>query len=804
MQFANDSDYLNNSERVLLHDILVKCKKIRVANITAILRTDLLFDGIPETTIVNLTCFVLIAILFLAFKKISWKYRKYYNRNDLHKIGWISLLYRDVYDFIELNDLKDYGSKYVATDKNLSYLQMLKHIFCEITASDILERCGVDASQYLTFHRYILYFMIYNMVVCLCIVMPSNINGNFGNNVLGGRHFARTTMANLSMESKAMWGHVFVTLLNHLILLCTVSAINKKLRKCGASELKERTVLLKSTSKAEISSASIKKYFDENFPDFDIEKIKLVYDYRSLIIIDFKFQAARENLKNYNLIKVSQSRDIKVSGHSCTILCRVTHCFRKFKKKDGEDVYVDKVKKYEEAMAKELNRIPRTLLPLAYITFNRSASAKKLLAIQPLIPPRIFHRFTGKWAFAPASEPTDIIWENIRHGHYLWTFRALFINLLVFFLAFFVTSPGIVVSSFNLDKLLTGPASNQRVVVSRFLVSLFVMTLSTIIPTIVIYSSDLLGFLTYNSLYKSAVKKTYFFMVLTVILLPSLGQTSLDGFLRWTITTHNQTYDWSCIFLVDNGIFFVDYVMTITFIGQAVNLLKLSEIAWCAYKLLLSQSEAESVSIRKQSIWPFSFGIQYAYSLFVFTMVIFFSLPCPVISVYGMVYFALKYVVDRYNIYYSHWPSRIDQDIHTLALQLLLLSMVFKASGFLFLLYVRGCWGLVITYVAIANLTLSLITCALASGCCSIELFGFLPLGKFKYGLERRNRQENEAQEKEEYQPSQIIKYRDLYKHTDEYENPLNPKDVGHYDSSSFIHSQDVGKKYSHTFTPSV
>lgn len=794
MEFTNSTNETGRVFQRVQHDILVRCKRIESVNMTQFFRTDLLFDGIPESTILNSVCFLIILISFLILKKISWISR-HYRPNEFYKVGWISLLYRDVYEFIATSDLNVYGATYVPRDTNLSYLQMLKHSFYGITARDVLERCGADASQYLTFHRYILYFMVYNMVVCICIILPANIKGNLGSNFLSGRHFERTTMANLNIKSNVLWYHVTVAFVNPIILLIIVCAMNMKLRKFGASSLKERTVLLTSNNETNFSSISIKEYINEHFPGFDIENIKLVYDYKRLIYMDAKFCSAEENYKNFMRMKNSESHDIMVSENSCIynfFCCILNFCRKKeTEKKDGERFYWDNLKKYRDAMCKELNRLPKTMIPLAFVTFKSKASARKLLSIQPRTT--LFRKCTGEWAFSSAPEPTDIIWENVREGYHFWTFRALYINFAVFCVAFFATSPYIVVSSFNLDKMKTS-APRHHVVINRFFVSIFIVTLSTIIPNIIIYSSDFLEFETKNSLYKSVVKKTYFFLAVTVVLLPSLGQTSLDGFLRWTITKHNQTYDWSCIFLVDNGVFFVDYVMTMAFIAVAAQLFKFSEIAWCVYKILTSKSKAECVSIRKQSIWPFSFGIQYAYSLFIFTMVTFFNLPCPIISIYGLLYFTLKYVVDRYNIYYSNSPSKINPEMHVLVMQLVILALTFKASGFFFLLYIRGGWGLPVTYAACANLAISLFTFTLASGCGpgSTELFGFLPLGKYKKGPETQNSQESVSQDKEAYQPTQIQKYLHLYSCLDEYGNPLDPKKEADYNASSRIVPREV------------
>ncbi len=66
---------------------------------------------------------------------------------------------------------------------------------------------------------------------------------------------------------------------------------------------------------------------------------------------------------------------------------------------------------------------------------------------------------------------------------------------------------------------------------------------------------------------------------------PSVGLTSLRGILEAFITTSKKTgdnsgvvFEWNCIFLPDNGAFFVNYVVTAALVGTALELLRFSEL----------------------------------------------------------------------------------------------------------------------------------------------------------------------------------------------------------------------------------
>ena len=64
-----------------------------------------------------------------------------------------------------------------------------------------------------------------------------------------------------------------------------------------------------------------------------------------------------------------------------------------------------------------------------------------------------------------------------------------------------------------------------------------------------------------------------------------MGLTSLRGFLeafisstKMTNSTANYTFEWNCIFLPDNGAFFVNYVITSALVGTALELMRVSEL----------------------------------------------------------------------------------------------------------------------------------------------------------------------------------------------------------------------------------
>ena len=53
--------------------------------------------------------------------------------------------------------------------------------------------------------------------------------------------------------------------------------------------------------------------------------------------------------------------------------------------------------------------------------------------------------------------------------------------------------------------------------------------------------------------------------------------------------TQGQTYRWKCIFLPDNGAFFVNYVITSAFIGTGLEIIRFPELFVYAFRMCMAR-----------------------------------------------------------------------------------------------------------------------------------------------------------------------------------------------------------------------
>lgn len=69
-----------------------------------------------------------------------------------------------------------------------------------ITDNDIQKQKGIDAVQYLTFQRYIIYFLLLLTAICLIIILPINLQGNL-RELFSGLFFSFSLCVSLSLFS---------------------------------------------------------------------------------------------------------------------------------------------------------------------------------------------------------------------------------------------------------------------------------------------------------------------------------------------------------------------------------------------------------------------------------------------------------------------------------------------------------------------------------------------------------------------------------------------------------------------------
>ena len=134
---------------------------------------------------------------------------------------------------------------------------------------------------------------------------------------------------------------------------------------------------------------------------------------------------------------------------------------------------------------------------------------------------------------------------------------------------------------------------------------------------------------------------------------------------------------WECIFPTDSGAFFVNYVITSGLIGCGVELLRLPEVLWYFIIRCRSKSKAELPFIQSTlAKFEFQYGEHYARSIMLLCMIVTYSIACPLITPFGLLYFVVKHCVDRYNLVHAYRPTKVSKNIHKTVINYFVLSTV--------------------------------------------------------------------------------------------------------------------------------
>lgn len=220
-----------------------------------------------------------------------------------------------------------------------------------------------------------------------------------------------------------------------------------------------------------------------------------------------------------------------------------------------------------------------------------------------------------------------------------------------------------------------------------FLPSLILRILAALLPVLVALTALLELHWTRSSRNRSMMVKTYLLLLFMTLILPTLGLTSINAIFQW-FSNQNKNIKWRCV--SDNGAYFIKYVTTFGLIGTAIDLLRFPDLALYLLKMSWARSAIERHDVRQQVALEFNYGVEYAWILTMFTVTLSFSVVCPLITPFGLLYMIFKHMVDRYNLYFGYIPTKVDKRIHKTAVTFAMGSFVVLQFCILFFIAVRN------------------------------------------------------------------------------------------------------------------
>ncbi|KAK7906922.1 hypothetical protein WMY93_015534 [Mugilogobius chulae] len=626
------------------------------------------FGGVPVVLFLDFCVFLFLLILFAFIRKKFWDFGRLAlvaQNEESNNYGHRN--YGRMSSFMSSTDEQDY---------ELGFCSWVPYIV-RMEDEKIKARCGIDATNYLSFQRNLIFLLVVITITSLGIILPVNLTGDLlENNPL---NFGRTTIGNLPPENKLLWLHTVFAVL-YLILTVVFLRRHTSEMKDTRKEIARNALFVSSVPKT-VTEDQVKSHFIEAYPSCRVCDVTLGFDVAKLMHLDRERIRAGRNLRYYEKEMESSRKHEMISPRVCGHLCCCSSC----EKVEAIEFYSSKEKQLLEDFRKETEEVPNHPLGIAFVTLQTEGMAKLILkdfnAVdcsqncccgrepQPSQHSRLLQ--VKNWAVSFAPPPKNVYWENLSVRGVIWYLRYILLNIFLFILLTFLTTPAIIINT--IDKFnVTKPIKDlNSPIITQFLPTILLWTFSALLPTVVYYSTLGEAHWSRSSEQLSMMRKLYFFLLFMVLILPSLGLTSLAVFFRWLFDKNFLSDGWlsgklrfECVFLPDQGAFFVNYVIAAGLVGSGMELLRLPGLLLYTIRLALARSAAERKYVKQNQAYEFEYGAMYGWSLCVFTVIMAYSIVCPIIVPFGLLYMFLKHLVDKYNLYFAYLPATLDKRVH--------------------------------------------------------------------------------------------------------------------------------------------
>uniref|UniRef100_A0A4W5KGQ8 Transmembrane protein 63C n=1 Tax=Hucho hucho TaxID=62062 RepID=A0A4W5KGQ8_9TELE len=630
------------------------------------------FGGVPTVLAINVVLWMFLLLIFSCLRKAAWDY------------GRLALLMEN--DSLTSLFYGEQSEKEKSPSESSLSLPSFGSSLCVVSRDDeIRSKCGIDATTYLSFQRHIILLMTVVCLLSLAIILPVNFSGNLLGNLEGGlgpcweaQGYPKHQGRHLLMC--VMHGYHLTFIIGKLIVVfCQVA----------------RTLMITCIPREISDPGLITKHFHEAYPSCTVTDVRFCFNVHKLMTLDSERRKAMKGRLYFATMSQKEGK-IMIKTHPCATIFCCDVCG--FEQVDAEQYYSELEEKLTDEFNAEKHRILLKRLGIAFVTFRDERMTAVIVKDYSRVRCRRRPKQSSittvvqshRWGVCYAPAPSDIIWENLSVCGSRWWLRFVLLNILLFLLLFFLTTPAIIVNT--MDKLnVTRPVDSLRSpIITQFFPTLLLWAFSVLLPFIVYYSAFFESHWTRSSENQITMHKCFVLLVFMVIILPSLGLSSLDLFFRWLFDVNfleDKNIKFECVFLPDNGAFFVNYVITSSLIGTAMELLRIPALMVYALRLCLAKPGAERIHVKRA--YEFQFGLQYAWTMCIYAVSMTYSITCPIIMPFGLLYLILKHMVDRYNIYYAYVPTKLNQRIHTAAISQVIVAPILCMFWLLFFSVLR-------------------------------------------------------------------------------------------------------------------
>jgi len=550
---------------------------------------------------------------------------------------------------------------------------------------------GIDGYQYLRFQKYLIVLLVISNIFGF-ILLPINVNGhNYAPNVTENQ-LARTTINNRDPNDDVLYIHSLLAFLMFPISMYVMRQFSKGLFFRDVPLEMTRTLLVEKIPEHMCKEDLVIRHFREAYPALTVTSVRLAYDVRELMQVSQKLRDANDAIKEAKKHNENHpEQPLMMKPVSCSRFCHVL-CFCT-EKVDVMEFYMEEKLLLEREVTRLTEISLHSPLGIAFVTFDSVNSSKivfddftpSFLIKSPKMSTLSSSFRSSKWTVSFAPIPRDIHWQNLKDDQKWLMIKKLMSDLFMLSIIILVTTPEIAVT--QLESILNVIAGRKLwqipEFIKSFLPTLLLWIVGALIPSIICWSVRWLGYWFKSEENLVVMRRIFWYSWLSLIISPVLGLTSvfalLDSYFHFQTNSKNTEggIRWECLGLPDSGALFINYVITASLVGTGMQLLRVPELLWFGAQVFASKTLANSKSIKRAITFEFRFGEEYAKLLTVFAMVMLFSTSSPLINPVGLLFFILKYMVDKHNLAWVYNPSEIDLNVHRAAINFVIFSVGF-------------------------------------------------------------------------------------------------------------------------------
>ena len=161
----------------------------------------------------------------------------------------------------------------------------------------------------------------------------------------------------------------------------------------------------------------------------------------------------------------------------------------------------------------------------------------------------------------------------------------------------------------------------------------------------------------------SSMRRIFIFMLLNTLLIPITATGSLDEFYE---QAKIQGIEHIPSMLSNNMMaqqnFFITLIIQLTFITNGLSLIDAPHqiYKWISRKIYNRNNSHLLFVPPFEDDYEFDYGYNYSYCLVIFLNCLLFSNIVPIIPIFGVLYFYIKYLCDKYNLVFTYYQSNFD------------------------------------------------------------------------------------------------------------------------------------------------